>query len=78
MNTFKQAFTDLQAASLLQKQANKQKQQNNKQTNKTKSWTTAKNSFLVSKCSWSSPNRSVLMFLSFASILLIVLILILL
>ena len=41
-------------------------------------WTIANIFLLVSKCSWSFPNRSVLIFLSFSSSLLIVLFLILL
>ena len=43
-----------------------------------KSWTIANIFLLVSKCSWSFPNRSVLIFLSFSSSLLMVLFLILL
>ena len=35
-----------------------------------KSWTIANIFLLVSKCSWSFPNRSVLIFLSFSSSLL--------
>ena len=70
INTFKQTFTDLQAVGFDAK--NKQK---NKQT--TKSWTIAKHFLLVYICSWSFPNRNVLIFLSFLSSFLTVLFLIL-